>query len=805
MVYRYSWIAAAAGIALAFWELSFLLLSSTSGTPWQVAIVMATLLGAGITWTALAYRAHAVVVIGVNLAAFILFVGFIVAPETLWFIFPTADTWDAVLGALRRAFDLIQYGVEPIVPLPGLVSLIALLFWTLGFLLVAGLLNGRPFVAVLTPLIVALQFVIIDRSAKGIAHLAIFVGVVAGSLLAVRLDERDSGSGRLQRVNGTRPPSKRPSPAITVLVAATVVFSLVAVAFVGDRVPRDGFVSWRSPAGFADGYSGDASYNPYTDIKANVISQTNNPLFRANIVGTDPDRVRFKTVTLDVFEADGGRWKTDRVTIFPVTEDPWIADEQVYRGETVEVTASITIDNLHQPWLPAPDTPNAVDAPSGDDLKTMRVRRLDGTLIMRGDQSYRGMEYTVRSEVPRYDGDTIATLARSANGELSPLFATAVANGETLPNSGDSPEPLELPDEDHWLDYDAKSFPPEFDQLALGVVGNVRTNFEKALALEHWFRDSGEFTYNTRVPSENTESDVYAWLTDESNEFRRHGYCEQFATAMGVMARSLGVPSRVVLGFTPGTPIPGTSQVQVLDKNAHSWVEMWIPSYGWMAFDPTPRSGFSAQTANTSLEEALGFSPASYVESIPDIDVADSGSLARAGQEIEGDDRAPIVPPSGAGTTEDGGVFNLPNWLPILAVLTILFLGFLVIPPVLYFARRRRATRRLAKGDVTAAWDDIVSRLSDLREPVDPSDTPLELATGIDDAFVPLARTYGRSVYGDKDTAVGIIDTATQDHQRAERRMVERYTFGERVRAIYRPTWMIARYRSLRGRLSRRR
>jgi hypothetical protein len=265
------------------------------------------------------------------------------------------------------------------------------------------------------------------------------------------------------------------------------------------------------------------------------------------------------------------------------------------------------------------------------------------------------------------------------------------------------------------------------------------------------------------------------------------------------------VPSRVVLGFTPGTPIPGTSQVQVTDKNAHSWVEMWIPSYGWMAFDPTPRSGFSAQTANGILEEALEFSPASYIESIPDVDVASDGSTNRSRQEIEDADRQSFVPPSGAGTTGGNGVFNLPTWLPLIAVLTLLFLGIVVVPPVLFLVRRRRATRKLAEGDITAAWDDIVSRLSDLREPVNPSDTPLELAAGIDDAFVPLARTYGQSVYGDQDTAVGIIERATEDHQRAERRMVERYTFGERVRAIYRPTWMIATYRSLRTRMSRRR
>jgi transglutaminase-like putative cysteine protease len=804
MVYRYSWIAGAAAIGLAFWELSFLLLSSTSGTPWQVAIAIATFLGAGITWTALAYRAHALVVIGANVVAFVLFVGLIVAPETLWLVFPTADTWQAVQGELRIAFDLIQYGVEPIIPAPGLISLIALLFWTLGFLLVAGLLNSRPFVAVLTPLIVALQFVIIDRRSKGIAHLAIFIGVVAMSLLAVRLDERDSGSGRLQRVNGTHPPSKRPSPAISVLVAATVVFSLVAVAFIGDRVPTDGYVSWRSPAGFSDGYSGDISYNPYTDIKAGLLKQTNSPVFRANIEGTDPERVRFRTVTLDVFEPVLGRWKTDRVTIFPVNEGPFVADEQHYRGETVEIQASITIDNLRQAWLPAPDTPNFVRAPDADDEKTMRVRRVDGTLRMRGAVSYGGMEYTVRSDIPRYDGDAIATLARSADGELSPMFAAAVAAGEVLPDLATLPEPLELPDEDRWLDYSAEEFPPEFVQLGNRVVGNVTTNFEKALALEHWFRDSGDFTYNLAVPFENTTSDVYAWLTDESNEYRRHGYCETFATAMAVMARSLGVPSRVVLGFTPGTPIPGTNQVQVTDKNSHSWVEMWIPSYGWMAFDPTPRSGFSAPTMNANLEEALEFSPASYIDSIPDALVA-GDSVNPNRREIEGDERAPIVPPSGAGSVGNDGGFNLPTWLPLIALLWVLFVGIAVVPPLAFWWRKRRATRRLAHGDVSAAWDDIVSRLSDLREPVSASDTPLELAEGIDEAFVPLAQTYGQSVYGDRETGLDLIDRATEDHQRAERRLVERYTLSERVRAIYRPTWIIRNYRSLRSRWSRKR
>ncbi|MEN8042127.1 MAG: hypothetical protein ABFR95_11550, partial [Actinomycetota bacterium] len=83
MVYRFSWIAGVAALGLAFWELSTLLRDSATGTPWQVAIIVAALLGAGITWTAIAYRAPAWAVLVMNLVAFILLTGLIVAPETL--------------------------------------------------------------------------------------------------------------------------------------------------------------------------------------------------------------------------------------------------------------------------------------------------------------------------------------------------------------------------------------------------------------------------------------------------------------------------------------------------------------------------------------------------------------------------------------------------------------------------------------------------------------------------------------------------------------------------------------------------
>lgn len=806
MVYRYSWLAGIAAIGLAFWELASLLRDSQTGTPWQIAILIATLLGAGITWTAVAQRAHAALVVIVNLAAFVVTVGILVAPETLWAMLPTAETWDVVVFELGRAIDVIRYGVEPVRPLPGIVMMLAGLFWTLGFLLVAGLLNARPFVAVLTPLIVALQFVIIDRRSEGLFHLAAFVGIVAVSLLAIRMDERDAGSGRLQRMTGTARPSRRPSPAIVSMLVATLSLSMAAVALAGDRVPSEGLVTWRQPGGFTDSeYSGSVSYNPFTNIRAGLISQTSNPLFRAEIDGADPATVRFRTVTLDRYDA--GRWRTDRFQAVDTGEDSWVDAAQVYRGETIDVRADIRIDNLAQPWLPAPATPTAILASNRDDQASIRIRTLDGGIYLPGDRSYEGMTYAVRSDVPRFDGPTIAALALTETGTLSPLFESAVDDGRVLPDLQTPPESVELPDEEFWLDYPADELGARFTVLAEDVVGHVDTNFEKALALENWFRDSGEFVYEDDVPGAHTTSDVFTWLTDDDGSltdatgysWARHGYCEQFSTAMALMARAVGVPSRVVLGFTPGTLINDTT-VQVMDKNAHAWVELWIPSYGWMAFDPTPRRLFSAPTANDSLEAELGFSPVDYIDDIPNPAFVEfeGGQAGPEGIFDPDTDRDPTFVGSGggAGDATSGGL-DLPDWFPIAAALSAVVLAAVAGIPMVKWFRRRRLKRRLADGDISAAWRDIVDRLTDLREPVDPAATPREAARAIDAAFVPLAEAYDASLFSDAPSRTLVRDAADA-RLRAERHLSTRYSGAERVRALYRPSKAIAWWKGLR-------
>lgn len=794
MVYRYSWIAGLAGIGLAFWELSSLLRPSTSGTTWQVAITISVLLSLGVTWTALAYRANVWLAMIGNVVAYLLVVGLLVAPETLWGIFPTADTLAIIQSEFGRALEIVQHGVEPVRPVPGLIMLFAGLFWILGFLLVAGLLNSRPFVAVLTPFVIALQFVIIDRKPKSLTHIAIFIAVGTFALIAVRLDERDHGTGRLSRTNAVAPPSKRPSLGVILLLVTTVAVSLAAVVLVGDRVPTDGVVSWRTPAGYSDGYSGSATYNPYTDIRASLIEQSNTVLFTATIKGVDPATVRFRMVTLDTFR--NGRWQTSRVRAFPLDEDPWIAESQEYRGPTTPITAQVKIHALSMPWLPTPVTPTNANTEDRSDYKALRTRRLDGSLYLPGDFTRDGMEYAVTADVPKFSAADFARLARSDSGELSPLFATAEEDGRII-GSGSGPTTIvELPEEEFWTSY-PDDLGIRVATEAHDITRNMDTNFERALALENYFRYSGGFTYNTSVPTDFTTDDVEEWLFDESNEFTRHGYCEQFATTMALMARTLGMPSRVVLGFTPGR-ILADDTVVVMDRNAHSWVEIWVPTHGWMTFDPTPRSDYTLPTTNDALREALGFSPAAYAALIPDpAFVLPSGADGPGNPGFREREPRDVTPFTPSGSDGESSGFILPGWT-LRAVLLMAVVALIAFtPPFLKWTRRRRRARRLAGGDITAAWEDITERLSDLGEPLDAASTPLEIALSLDEAYVPLARSYGDAFYGEKDISTAVIDRATDAHMTAQRHLTTGYSKSRRLRAAYRPTRLTRRLKRL--------
>jgi hypothetical protein len=128
---------------------------------------------------------------------------------------------------------------------------------------------------------------------------------------------------------------------------------------------------------------------------------------------------------------------------------------------------------------------------------------------------------------------------------------------------------------------------PDIDQriplLARQITDRSGNNYDKAVALERYLQT--RFGYTLQLPSTNLADPLANFLF-----VRKQGHCEYFASAMAVMLRTLGIPSRVVTGFQSGEFNDLSGQYVVRASDAHAWVEAYFPDYGWISFDPTPPS-----------------------------------------------------------------------------------------------------------------------------------------------------------------------------------------------------------------------
>lgn len=129
--------------------------------------------------------------------------------------------------------------------------------------------------------------------------------------------------------------------------------------------------------------------------------------------------------------------------------------------------------------------------------------------------------------------------------------------------------------------------PPQLDSriatLAEQIAASAPTAYDKAAAIEAYLKT--RYGYTLRLPSSPPRDPVANFLFE-----RKQGHCEYFASAMAVMLRTLGIPSRLVTGFRGGQFNDVTGNYIIRARDAHSWVEAYFPQLGWISFDPTPAS-----------------------------------------------------------------------------------------------------------------------------------------------------------------------------------------------------------------------
>jgi transglutaminase-like putative cysteine protease len=252
------------------------------------------------------------------------------------------------------------------------------------------------------------------------------------------------------------------------------------------------------------------------------------------------------------------------------------------------------------------------------------------------------------------------------------------------------------------------------------VVGKAKTDFDKAVALQNWFRD-GTFSYSTTAPARAGYDGsglgiIVPFLKAKS------GYCVHFATAMAVMARTLGIPSRVAVGFLPGTltheGAAKTAVYQVSSSNLHAWPELYFAGIGWVRFEPTPGKGF---------EPNFPSAPGTSAGALP----SDTDTAVATPAPTSTPVAAPKLPAQGETTQhvalDSSQSLPAPGFgaLGIVAILLIM-----AAPAIIRIAIRRGRVDRIRQGIDPAgwAWQELRETARDLGLDARASSTPSELA-----------------------------------------------------------------------------
>jgi hypothetical protein len=282
---------------------------------------------------------------------------------------------------------------------------------------------------------------------------------------------------------------------------------------------------------------------------------------------------------------------------------------------------------------------------------------------------------------------------------------------------------LQLPD----------TVPDRVKQLAGSLAAPYDNPYDKASAIESFLRS--EITYNEKIEAPPPDRDPVDYILFDLKQ----GYCDYYATSMAVMLRSLDIPSRIVSGYAQGQYDQEKKAYVVLQQDAHTWVEVFFPSYGWVEFEPTaaqpaiirPIDAQDANSGNENQNRDLG--PTS-----PD-------RMDR----LEMDEELP--PPSGA---EAGSLWlQLGQIKPTSWIGGSLVLAMLAVATV-WSIRKRRLTRLSSVSSIyhnmlrLANWAGISMRLSQT-----PHEHASALGQQVPDGEKPaqrIAGLYSRERYGHK-------------------------------------------------------
>ncbi|MGW7579108.1 transglutaminaseTgpA domain-containing protein [Streptomyces sp. NPDC054765] len=545
---------------------------------------------------------------------------------------------------------------------------------------------------------------------KGGAGRLLFLFAAAGYLLLLLAEGRDRLSqwGRVFGGPGTGadPPgggrgfaARSDGPAAAPVRTGRRIGALalgIAVAVPVVLPSLDGGLLGISGSGAGPGGGGGtiSAVNPLVSLQDSLNQPEDKEVLNYRTTASDTRDLYLRIVALDQF--DGTTWKPSERT---VTDVPEQLPRPPGLGSAVDLnrinTSISTAEWYAQNWLPLPYPASKVDI-SG----RWRFEPQGRTLVGDRGQNTHGLQYQVESLQVRPTSQQLAAAPAPPAGLLR--------------------EYTKVPD----------SLPAVVRTTARQVTHGAPTAYAKAVRLQDWFALNGGFSYNTEVRAGSGSEAIARFLR------QKEGFCVHFSFSMAAMARTLGIPARVAVGFTPGTKQPdGTTSVGL--KDAHAWPELYFQGIGWTRFEPTPSRG-------SIPDYAYPDTPGTADPGRPD------PAPSRSATPSEGPSTAPSCGPDEQRSGSVTGCVTLPAesgtrppesgsspWAAVGIALAALLLLLVPMAPLLW--RLRMRSGRLADvgpdGDLAAGtlavWRELLDTAWDFGILPDESLTPRKAAARI--------------------------------------------------------------------------
>ncbi len=342
--------------------------------------------------------------------------------------------------------------------------------------------------------------------------------------------------------------------ALSIMVGAVLLFCMIP------RV-RGGFLRRTQPAQLnMVGFSSELDLNTYGVIHNNlaVVMRVSFPDYPQ---GYTRGPLLWKGLSLDVYE--GSRWRQIRsigrrsyrmgVEIHDPDHSGVLTAQRVSRADLVE--QEITLETSRLPLLFGLANVRMVAGP----LDTVLWNYEDDSWQLTSLPAVGQLKYRAYSDVDR-----------PSPREL-----------RTAPTVYDDPitRAIYIDNATRWIDEGET--PPRVVELALKVTAGAQTPYDKAVAVQNYLQDNYIYLLNVERASDQTPLEDFLFRT-------KAGHCQHLATAMAVMLRATGVPARIATGYRGGTWLESDGVYIVRENNAHVWVEVFFPGYGWVEFDPSP-------------------------------------------------------------------------------------------------------------------------------------------------------------------------------------------------------------------------